>query len=83
MTVPAVVGSAPLEVLAAGGDGVFVAAHGGDLYISGDKLAVKRVCGAAVAVADRSFVAAFTLDKEVVVLSRQTDDDPWREVAKQ
>lgn len=83
MTVSAEVRSAPVEVLAAGGDGVVVAARSGNLYISGEKLEVKRVCGAAVAIADRVLVGAITLDKELIVLARHPESRTWKEIAKQ
>lgn len=83
MTVSAEVSSAPVEVLAAGGDRVVVAARNGNLYISGEKLAVKHVCGAAVGIADRVLVAAITLDKELIVLAKHTESGTWKEIAKQ
>lgn len=73
----------PLEVLAAGGDGLVVGSHGGDLYISGQRYDLKRVCGAAVACAKQSLIVVLTLQKEAVVLSRDVSTDVWKEVARQ
>lgn len=83
MTRPRENESYPLEVLAAGGDGLVVGSHGGDLYISGQRYDLTQVCGAAVACAKQSLIVVLTLRKEAVVLSRDVNTDVWKEVARQ
>lgn len=75
--------SFPLEVLAAGGDGIVVAAHGGDLFVSGQRQALSHVCGAAVASQDQVYLAALTLEKETVVFLKEKGTGFWKEVARQ
>jgi len=72
-----------LEVLAAGYDGVVVAAKQGRLFISGIASKITRACGADVSSGHLQQVVAITLDKEAIVLSRLPNEDQWTETARQ
>lgn len=67
-----------MEVLAAGGKDLVAAAKGGRLCISGKPTSVARVCDAAVCEGDRDVVVAITLEKEVVVLARDSSRSEWQ-----